>query len=831
MSREKPVPSDRPRAEGEHPRDFGLADAGPEALREHLHVALAPTLIGGANERSADGIATPTPTSNFGRYAPTAELGRGGMGLVLDAVDPQLQRNVAVKILVESAEMDSERLVRFVDEARVTARLQHPNIVPVYDMGSSTDGRIYFVMRKVSGRPLSSLISSLASGGEGPVWNQHRLLTVFVQVCRAADYAHDQGVLHRDLKPANVMLGAYGEVLLLDWGIARVLGTEESAVSEQLTADQQVRTLDGTSIGTPGYMSPEAVLGKVNQLDRRSDVWSLGAVLYELLTFSPAYSGNDPRSRMRATLLGPPDDPRGVSGRASTPANEISEVCMKALAMRPEDRFQSAAELAEAVESFLEGARRRRSAAQKVRDAQALWTEYLAAGVALREKEQRYRRLEAEIPPWTPYEEQAELLALRADNLRSKTAIIDLFARVVGICEHALSEDPTCTEARELLAEGYWSQLLAAEARDDSFGVRHFSARVKQYDHDRYADRLAGRGALSVATEPAGAEAWIECIEHEPVVWTMGRASLLGRTPLENVPLEMGSYRLILRAPGKRDTVYPVQINRGHSWCAPEPIPLLDDADIGDGFRYIPAGNFLRGGDRNAVNSAESERAHVEGFCISTYPVTLEEYCVFINELHQIDPEQAWRRVPRHVSSEKESHGQYWERPKPGSVYIIPEVDRDGDRWDKRWPAVGVSWLDAQAYCAWRTTRDGIATTLATELQWEKAGRGVDGRYYPWGNAFLPCLCKMVASRSARGVPEPVGAFPTDCSIYGVHDMAGTVREWTSEPTFLGDSSRRTVKGGSWSHSETICRLADRYGYTPWFVSPMFGFRIVRALR
>jgi serine/threonine protein kinase len=238
-----------------------------------------------------------------GRYGDEQEIARGGMGAILRVHDHDLHRELAMKVMLEElggAEPDSSEATRlrarFLEEAQVTGQLDHPGIVPVHELGLDAQGRLYFTMKLVRGRDLRAVYEQLRKGEDG--WNLPRALGVLLRVCEAMAFAHDKGVIHRDLKPANIMVGRFGEVYVMDWGLARVLGSSashdrrpdasESRVvsARQETArsgDSSLATLDGDIVGTPAYMSPEQALGRIEELGPRSDVYSLGAMLYELI--------------------------------------------------------------------------------------------------------------------------------------------------------------------------------------------------------------------------------------------------------------------------------------------------------------------------------------------------------------------------------------------------------------------------------------------------------------------------------------------------------------------------------------------------------------------
>jgi hypothetical protein len=281
------------------------------------------------------------PTRASGVYAFGEVLGRGGMGEVLLAHDRRIGRDVAVKRLRSGAPTQDET-ARFLREARIQARLDHPAIVPVYELGRDPQGRPYFTMKRLAGTTLADLLGL-------PLMRQ-RLLRAFVDVCRAVDFAHSRGVVHRDLKPGNIVLGEYGEVYVLDWGVARVIGDAIGVV----TAD--IDTLEGTAptgqvLGTPGYMAPEQL--QHPDIERSADVYSLGAILFELLTGEPLHPRATaiPSTLSSLTVTSPaarrPE--RGI-------APELDALCTAMLVADPKLR-PTARRCAEGIEEFLDGDR------------------------------------------------------------------------------------------------------------------------------------------------------------------------------------------------------------------------------------------------------------------------------------------------------------------------------------------------------------------------------------------------------------------------------------------------------------------------------------------
>jgi serine/threonine protein kinase len=279
------------------------------------------------------------------RYTLLERVARGGMGVIYTARDEKLERRVAVKVLdVEGHGGELAR--RLVREAQVLARLEHPGIVPVHDVGTLQDGRVFYTMKFVEGQRLDQHLESVQSVPDR--------LRLFLRICDAVAFAHARGVLHRDLKPANVMVGSFGEVLVLDWGLAKIVNSAKQAAANSdpeatiidegpATSEAQdpsrsaATTAHGAVMGTPGYMSPEQAQGDNAALDERSDIFSLGALLRFMLT------RDSPNARSR-------ENPSGPALNKS-----LEAICVKATAKHPEDRYPRVTQLAADVSRYLDG--------------------------------------------------------------------------------------------------------------------------------------------------------------------------------------------------------------------------------------------------------------------------------------------------------------------------------------------------------------------------------------------------------------------------------------------------------------------------------------------
>jgi serine/threonine protein kinase/WD40 repeat protein len=367
-----------------------------------LHISLAKESAGDTN---GSGVA--------GHYTKGAEIAKGGMGAVLEANDQLLGRTVAMKVVRHDIG-DSESIrLRFIREATVLARLEHPSIVPIYEMGKDAEGRLYYTMKKVEGRTLQALLDDLKAGKAATVkeYTLDRLLNIYRKICEAMAFAHAKGVIHRDLKPENVMVGQFGEVLVMDWGLAKVLyDVAQTAQEMQLLAsagsaatnpkestlptgfaelsDSQLRgssqnlTVDGAVMGSPQYMPPEQAEGKVGDLDERADVFSLGGILYAILTLRPPVEGRTVKEvldKVKSGNIVPPThfnigsssskgkklpagnvtDPKLITPLPHCPGGRVpgtlSAVTMKALSFDREQRYGSTGELLADVEAYQRG--------------------------------------------------------------------------------------------------------------------------------------------------------------------------------------------------------------------------------------------------------------------------------------------------------------------------------------------------------------------------------------------------------------------------------------------------------------------------------------------
>ena len=313
------------------------------------------------------------------RYGEATERGRGGMGVVQLHRDERIGREVAMKRLRGPVRDMPELFARFVREARVQGQLEHPAIPPVYDLGVAPDGSPYFTMKRLRGRTLQEIVAGLADGNPRfASFTRRRLLTDFASVCLAIEFAHIRGVLHRDLKPANIMLGDYGEVYVLDWGVAKLSNVDDAPVDlseivRDSPAGEAAATMAGVVLGTPGYMAPEQLHG--HDLGAAMDVYALGSILFEILTLSPLHMGNSRDAILASTVAGA--DARALARAPDRDVPpELEAACIRATATAPLERFSSVRALHDVIARYLDGdrdlERRRELAAEHAASAERI---------------------------------------------------------------------------------------------------------------------------------------------------------------------------------------------------------------------------------------------------------------------------------------------------------------------------------------------------------------------------------------------------------------------------------------------------------------------------
>jgi formylglycine-generating enzyme required for sulfatase activity len=874
------------------------------------------------------------------RYREGGEIGRGGLGRVVEALDAEIGRTVALKMVLDGAPLAVVQ--RFRAEGRVTGRLEHPNIIPVYEVGTLPEGGLYYTMKRIRGRDLGRVLKDLRAGGkDGEEFSRQRLLRIFQDVCLGMAYAHAAGVIHRDLKPSNVMIGDFGETLIVDWGLAKEVradvgagGRREGGAPDATVANKgdltripagAELTLAGDILGTPSYMAPEQAEGRVEDVGPWTDIFALGAILYEILTFRAPYEGGslaDLITRVRSGAFLAPSrvEAAGPSPHGAIPA-DLEAICLCAMAPKREDRPADARLIARRIQLFLDGVtqreRDRRTAEAQLDRARVAIGEY---GRLLAEADAAQVQAEGMFERARASDAKEELWAAQDAARDVAGRAVDRFVDADGAIASAAGLVPDLAAARELKAELYLLRFLEAERRSDGIEMRLCRRVIEAHDDGRMAAVLRGDGGMEVRAlaygcdclvrgrevppeellhlghhpfsgrssadpvrapgmpglEPkgairlrihgpgcapaplVGARAWLWKHEERgrrlvPVTppgptadgAPVGRlyaagASLrpegpgrfLGVLPARVEALPQGSYLVMVERDGYEPLRFPVLVERGK--MGRSDTVMWKTEEVPPGCVPVAAGIAALQGDRGNAYSEPLAIVNVPDVFMSVHPVTCAEYAAFLNGL---PVDEAVERAPRDAAGAPPS----W----PGPPWIVPSAARlaadpslrvrrcfnaDAD-WEADWPVLGVSWLDAMAFAAWKRAVDGRAWIVPGELEWEKSARGVDRRVYPWGNTFDGRWANTAKSLGTGVHPVSVERFPTDVSPYGVRGLGGNARDLLMTAGRGDHADWRHTRGGRWGDREWTARVATRTGTPPDTPTPLVGFRVACAPR
>jgi formylglycine-generating enzyme required for sulfatase activity len=778
----------------EEPDDEPLPPPAPqipllERLEEATGLELDVCLV---RPPESPGSANP-PVDLPPRYRWLSTLGEGGQGSVELVFDEDLGRAVALKTL-HPHRADPGRLAELYREARITGQLDHPNIIPVYDAGQLDDGRLFYTMPRMTGQSLHRVLVRLRRGDPDALrrWDRVRLLQVLETACYAVGHAHSRGVVHRDLKPANILLGRQGEVYVVDWGIARIVGGPAAGPQgprrhwseEGDERSERVR-------GSPPYMAPEQIKHP-DQVGPAADVFCLGVVLYEALCRVPPFQGDTVEDLVDGLCHSKPVPPRERAPQLSVPA-ELEEICLKALEKFPGHRFPTATELAEALAEERAGGRRRTSAARRLREAASMQARHRVVRARAAEAAARAAELEGPVGSGGDRDRGAHRAA--DEERRSLDRAADaLLSEALWALHRALGDDPENPDAQAALGELYAERYAAAEAAGSARERAFFRALLRRFDDGRWGRWMRTGATLELQLRPEDASVVLRRLEDRAGELVPGEVL----TPDGDATWELAPGRYAIE-PTDAAWHYPVLVERGDRQRFR--LDLRGREQVGPELCFVPGGVARLGGDPQAPGAGPERDGQVASFAIARHPVTVGAWARFLRWIGEDDPSMAAALRP------------------PGFDPDAPDASRR--------PLTGVTLDEATTYCRWMTQATGITIRLPRADEWEKSLRGADRRAFPWGDGFDPERCAGLWTCAPDAPPPEVGAFPGDRSPFGVEDGAGGVWEWTRDAA--GD--RSIVLGGAFIDGEPGARAAGRRALAPGTRLPWLGFRVVQELR
>ena len=814
--------------------------------------------------------------ARIGRYVIIERVGTGAMGVVYGAYDPELDRKIALKLIKPGQGIKDTAKARLLREAKAIARLSHPNVVAVHDVGVFED-QVFLAMEFVSGGTIKSWLDEKPRS-----WRE--VLDVFIAAGRGLVAAHAAGLVHRDFKPDNVLLDREGRPRVVDFGIARQAGMadEETAAAEHEAAARTLQeralqessgnvgalltlTKTGTVVGTPAYMAPEQFLGERG--DERSDQFSFCVALYEALYGVRPFAGNDFLSisvNVTTEQLRPLPKDRDVPAW-------IRRLILRGLKAEPAARWESMAALIRALEADPAIKLRRRligggTIAVGVTSLLVAWQ------IVSRRHAEADREIGRHVAAASRDAGEARAAATRAVELRKQSfasfdalnrdegeslwrqarallpAIDTRYDKAERAFESAFTLDPSRVEIRAQLADLRYEHLLFAEDFRLESKAQVLLERLASADANGSRRKaFAAPGTLVLSVSPPTARIVLERYDRDPVTGRRNTAEVGPLTARASSNLAAGSYRLVIEGPGLARVLYPFEIRRAQRVAVDIELPRADT--IPENFVFVPESEFWFGdGDEQLrtqfLNTVPIHRRRVGPYLIAQRETTYAEWIEYLNAL---PPAERARRMPGvsapfHGSLALNDGAGGWQltlRPTSGHRYFARageklayegRTQRAREDW-LRFPVTGISGPDMEHYLAWLRSSGRVRNArLCTEVEWEHAARGADDRVFPHGDdlqaddANFDLTYGRIAS--AYG-PDAVSAHPASRSPFGVDDLAGNVMELTVSSQ---KRDEMVIRGGGYFFGAASCRSTNREPVPSTIKDVATGLRVCASL-
>jgi len=802
-------------------------------------------------------------------------VGTGAMGVVYGAYDPELDRKVALKLIKPGQGVKDTARARLLREAKAIARLQHPNVIAVHDVGVFEE-QVFLAMEFVAGGTIKSWLAA-----QNRSWRE--ILDVFVAAGRGLAAAHAAGLVHRDFKPDNVLLDKESRPRVVDFGIARQAGGGDDDLDGEtgdVDSQEGTRTLrdssgkhalatltkTGTWVGTPAYMAPEQFLGERG--DEKSDQFSFCVALYEALYGERPFAGDDMLSisvNVTTEQLRPMPKDRGIP-------NWVRRVILRGLKVDTAGRWDSMTALIRALEDDPAVALRRRVITG---GAFAL----IAATVIIpwQVVSRRHAQADKEIAQFIAGANRAVAAAQEKANearaLRDRSyAAFDAMDREQGealwrqsrsllpavdggydegerALENALMLDQDRKEIRTRLADLRYEHILLTEEYRLGTKSAVLRERLASVDPDRSKRQaLVAPGTLSLRLSPASVRGVLERYEQDPAT---GRRNARAVGPVQaggsTRTLPEGSYRMVLDGEALANVVYPFEIGRGKATTLEVTVPR--ESTVPDGFVYIPAGEFWYGDADEQLrtqflDTAPIHRRKTGAFLIAKRETTYREWIAFLDALKPTDRDQHLPNVstaPRGWLRLR-SQDEQWQlafqvtttRYSARSGEPIQYVGRKtlGRQDWSMFPVAGISVADMKAYLEWLSQTGRVpGARLCSELEWERVARGGDDRLFPHGDELRPEDANFDVTYgrldSAYG-PDAVGAHPQSRSPFGVEDLAGNVLELVAS---VAKPDELVIRGGGYYFGSASARSTNRMPVPSTFRDVTTGIRVCASVQ